>query len=90
MTTAVKHCWAFLWEEWGQVRSDRMGIRLGRFLYTPHSPCPNLQDPPCAALRMLTRKRKPSHTFLMESHELDGGRRKQHFHITAENSPKKS
>lgn len=90
LTPDVKHCWALQWEELGQVCSNGMGILLGRILCTSHSPCLNLQDPPCAALRMLTRKRKPSHTFLMESHELHGGCRKQHFHITAANSPKKS
>lgn len=41
------------------------------------------------AVGMLTKKQKPSPTFLMESHELWACCRKQDFHITAANSPKK-
>lgn len=79
-------------EELDHLLSNGMGISWEGSCAEPvvHSYCQNRQDPPCAALRMLTKKRKPSHTFLMESHELRGCCRKRHFHIAAANSPKKS
>lgn len=77
----MKHHWVHL-----QDNSDGTGASCADPEYT--TTAKNQQDPPCAALRMLIKRKKPSHTFLMESHELRG-RRKRRFHIGAENSPKK-
>lgn len=91
-TSTMKHC-SLLLRDGNCAVSGAIGWEPpGKaFMETPQNTASakTPQAPPCAALRMLTKKSsKPSHTFLMQSHELHGCR-KQLFHITAANSPKK-